>query len=410
MKKCWCGNENLKEYSSEYYQCDSCHTLISKNVFEDAVYDVQNEEKDLYGKNYWEVSMTKAAGKNTLSEVVDMYLTERVVYWLKYILRYVKLGANVAEVGCGLGQLQYVLKRLNYTQKAFELSADICSYMERELQVDTQCGSFVEQKDTYDGILAFDLFEHLNEPENFLVSCTNSLHDRGVLVFQTPCYDSSMDYDEMRIRAPRFQEQLKAEQHIYLYSKESIAEILKKHGFTNIIFEPAFFGDDYDMFLLASKDPICENSEEEVDQYLNSVPNGRIVKAMIKLFDEKNQIEKERVAIDTERNKMLQNVNILTETINEKNNQIIQATNAAADRLKVIEGLTADNEALKKVADEQLAEIAKLHEYNAVLQQAADERMAIAERLVAENATLEQRLEKKKTVVEKIIGCCRKNK
>ena len=87
MKKCWCGNTQLKEYSENYYQCEKCHTLISKHNFDDAIYNVKNENNDLYGKNYWEVEMTKAAGKNTLSEVVDMYLTERVIYWLQYILK-----------------------------------------------------------------------------------------------------------------------------------------------------------------------------------------------------------------------------------------------------------------------------------------------------------------------------------
>ena len=54
--------------------------------------------------------MTRAAEKNTLSEVVDLYLTGRVIYWLKNVLKYIKLGADIAEIGCGLGQLQYVLK------------------------------------------------------------------------------------------------------------------------------------------------------------------------------------------------------------------------------------------------------------------------------------------------------------
>lgn len=110
MIKCWCGNKDLKEYSADYYKCDKCHTLISKHNFQDTIYDVKNEEEDLYGKNYWEVTMTRAAEKNTLSEVGDLYLTGRVIYWLKNVLKYIKLGADIAEIGCGLGQLQYVLK------------------------------------------------------------------------------------------------------------------------------------------------------------------------------------------------------------------------------------------------------------------------------------------------------------
>lgn len=317
MEKCWCGNDKLKEYSSKYFQCDNCHTLISKHIFKDAIYDVENEEEDLYGKNYWKASMTKAAGKNTLSEVVDLYLSERAIYWLKYILKYVKLGADVAEVGCGLGQLQYVMKRIGYCQKAFELSPDICHYMEKELRIDTQCGTFVRQDVAYDGILAFDLFEHLIQPEEFIEICSESLRPNGVLAFQTPCYDYSMTYNEMAVHKPKFKEQLKEEQHIYLYSRESMKAILDKYGFTNVIFEPAFFGDDYDMFFFASKTPIHMNTEKEIDDYLNSVTNGRLVKAMITLFDRNTELENAYQLADNDRIIRLEQIEKLTGMLKE---------------------------------------------------------------------------------------------
>lgn len=345
MVRCWCGNENLNEYSKDYMCCKACNTLISKMAFQDSVYDIEDENKDLYGKNYWEVSMTKAAGKNTISEVVDMYLTERVIYWLKHILKYVKLGASLAEVGCGLGQLQYVLSRLEYKQLAFELSPEICNYMESQLGVKAHCGPFVESKNEYDAVLAFDLFEHLIEPLEFMQMCSDSLKEKGVLCFQTPCFDSQLDYEEMKSAKGRFEEQLKAEQHIYLYSKEAITDILKKYGFTYIIFEPAFFGDDYDMFLFASKEPIRENTEKEIDDYLNSVPNGRLVKAMIVLFDEKRDIVGKFQNADSDRSarlkqnkelevllkqseadsaKRLENVDKLTKMLGEKETERIE--------------------------------------------------------------------------------------
>lgn len=301
MNRCWCGNRMLNEYSANYFKCDKCHTLVSKYDFSDTLCDVNDEEQDLYGKDYWEKTMTKVAGKSTIDEMVDMYLSERVIHWLKYILKYVKLGANLAEVGCGLGQLQYVLRRLEFKQLAFELSPDICNYMEQQLGISIHCGPFVKKTDSYDAILAFDLFEHLLDPVIFMKNCSESLNDQGVLCFQTPCYDPDLSYEEMLMQKPRFEGLLEAEQHIYLYSKESITTILKKHGFTHIIFEPAFFGDDYDMFLFASKSPIVTNSDEEIDHYLNSVPNGRLIKAMIALFDRNKELSEQYKVADNDR-------------------------------------------------------------------------------------------------------------
>ncbi len=334
MNKCWCGNEELREYSENYYQCDKCHTLISKHDFKSNIYDVKDEETDLYGKNYWQVSMAKAAGKNTLSEVIDMYLAERVIYWLKFILRYVKLGADIAEVGCGLGQLQYVMKRLGYHQKAYELSQEICDYMEKELKIQVHCGSFEKETNSYDGILAFDLFEHLMQPDAFLENCADSLRENGVLCFQTPRYDPELTYEQMKEKKPKFMEQLRTEQHIYLFSKESMTEILQKHGFRNIVFEPAYFGDDYDMFLFASKDELKTNTDSEIDSYLNSMENGRLLKAMITLFDENRKLTARFEEADRDRNERLKSINTLTYNLKESE---ADRTN----RLKEIEQLTA---------------------------------------------------------------------
>lgn len=357
MKKCWCGNRDLKNYSDGYYQCDNCGTLISKTDFQDSLYNVEKEDEDLYGKQYWEVAMARVIGKNNLSEVVDLYLTERVLYWMKYVLKYIRLGSSVAEVGCGLGQLQFLLKHLQYNQLAFELSPYICKYMEDTLGIRTHCGSFVENKDAYDGILAFDLFEHLIEPLAFADQCANSLKEEGVLCLQTPCYDAGLTYEEMIKKKSRYQSQLRPEQHIYLYSRESITALLKKYGFEFIVFEPAFFGDDYDMFLFASRKPMQINSAEEIDKYLNSVPSGRLIKAMITLFDEKEKKEAECQSIDIERQKMLKDVKLLTELNSQKQKEVDEFQYAAEQRL-------ADNRVLTQIAEERLQLINKLREEN----------------------------------------------
>ncbi len=370
MKKCWCGNEKLNEYSPNYYMCEMCHTLISKYDFGKTVYDVKDEEQDLYGKNYWEVSMTKAAGKSSLSEVVDMYLTERVIYWLKNVLKYVKLGGNVAEVGCGLGQLQYVLKCLQYCQKAFELSADICAYMEEKLGIEVYHGEFVVQEKSYDGILAFDLFEHLLEPEKFLEYCSESMKEQGVLCFQTPYYNKT-SYEKMKHFSPKFEEQLKEEQHIYLYSRDSITTVLHKWGFKHIIFEPAFFGDDYDMFLFASKEPIKENTEKEIDDYLNSVPAGRLVKAMITLFDSNNELTEKYQKADNDRINRQEQIDKLSEMLKE----------GEADRAARKEQIDKLSEMLKESETDRAARKEQIDKLSEMLKESETDRLARKEQI-----------------------------
>ena len=317
MKACWCGNNELLEYNVDYFKCNKCNTLVSKCDFDNKIYDVQNEENDLYGKNYWEVVMTRTTGKATLNEVVDMYLSERAIYWLKFVLKYIKLGGDIAEVGCGLGQLQYLVSKCGYKQMGFELSSDICKYIEQNLWINMHHGPFCIQDEKYDGVLALDLFEHLINPEEFLECCANNMYGNGILFVQMPCYDSNLNYEEMKMQKPRFEGLLEKEQHVFLYSRDSVKEILAKFGFINIIFEPAFFGDDYDMFFVASKNSIIPNSDEDIETYLNSIPNGRLIKAMITLFDSNNAwIQKYQIA-DNDRNERAKQIQELEKLLKE---------------------------------------------------------------------------------------------
>lgn len=392
MKKCWCGNTALAEYSAKYYRCDKCHTLISKQDVENSIYNVENEEDDLYGKNYWEVAMVKATGKSTLSEVLDMYLTERVMYWLKYILKYVKLGSCVAEVGCGLGQLQYILKRIGFQQIAYELSPDVCNYMRDQLKIEVCCGSFEERNSVYDAIMALDLFEHLVDPLDFMEKCANSLKPGGILCFQTPCYDYSLNYVQMLSMKPRFDSLLVDDQHIFLYSKEAIADILRKYGFTHIVFEPAFFGDDYDMFFFASKTELCINTEQQIEDYLNATENGRLIKAMLKQFTDGKMMEAQFEEANANAVKHLEQIDKLTEQleeseadrrarleqINELTGLLKERETDCAARLEQVDALTAK---LQEIEADRAARLEQTNTLTALLQESEADRAARLEQI-----------------------------
>ena len=94
MIECWCGNKCLKEYSKHYYKCINCNTLISKYDFDDGITNISDEENDLYGRNYWTDIMLKEAGVKSIEELITLYLSGRVPYWVKHILKYVR------RIGC----------------------------------------------------------------------------------------------------------------------------------------------------------------------------------------------------------------------------------------------------------------------------------------------------------------------
>ena len=293
MKKCWCGNEVQKKYSEHYYVCEKCRTLVSDADLSDEIVHVENEEEDLYGKNYWEKMMCRLTGRNSLDEVIDYYLQERTLYWIQYLLRYRTGGGQIAEIGAGLGQFCYLMKHAGYEPTGFELSGEICAYAEKTLGVNMHQGDIGDVSKQYDMIVSFDLLEHIVDPRAFVKRCMDHLKEDGIFCIQTPCYDPALTYEEMKEKAPRFESHLTEFQHINLFSRDSIEQLLKESGFSYICFEPAVFGDDYDMFVFASRQPMKKNTDEEVNEYLNSIPSGRLIKNMISFYTQIN--EKQRV-------------------------------------------------------------------------------------------------------------------
>lgn len=360
MKKCFCGNEMLGEYSPHYYKCDQCNVLVSKNNFDNEIYTITKEDNDLYGENYWKKVMVEEAGVKDIDDLIDMYMSGRAIYWIKNILKYTKLGGEIAEVGCGLGQLSYFLKQAGYNQTAFELSPQICKLINEKLDINVICGELKCSKEEFDTIVAIDVFEHLMDPENFLKDCKERLKEDGVLVIQMPCYDEKLTYAEMKKEKPNFEHLLIPDQHIFLYSRMAIMNLLQKYGFNNITFEPAFFGDDYDMFLFASPTILSLNDKEEIYSYLGDVSSGRLIKAIIKVYDEKVKAIDEKDEINKQRNQLLADVETLTVDIQRLQKEKDMFQEAAEERLENIEklsvivnDLTVKNRILQQAADQK---------------------------------------------------------
>lgn len=369
-KRCWCGNDHFEDYSEQYYVCKCCKTLVVKNDFSSEIYHITNEENDLYGRTYWEDKMLKMTGLESLSEVIDYYLKDRCIYWIKELLRYKLPGSTVKEVGCGLGQFPYLMRQMSYKQKAYELSNDIRTYVANTLDVDITTQDICDSTEKVDCIIAMDLIEHILEPCKFIHGLSELLNQDGILCLQTPCYDNHLDYSEMLKVKPRFQGLMTEKEHIFLYSRESITKLLNNEGFMYIDFVPAYFGDDYDMFLFASKQPFRYYSDEEIENAIYGLQNGRIIKALLNLFDENVQKKEEIRAINKDRELRLKDINILTQRLHSVERE-------AKNRLDIIKQF----EPLQKEMENRLRVIEELSEKLRISEEDRQARLDIINRL-----------------------------
>lgn len=320
MRKCWCGCEDMEQFSPGYIRCKRCRTLIS-TYYADGTATSQIAESDLYGADYWDKYMVEKSGTRSKDELVDLYLSERVIYWTKNILRYKPTGGRAIEVASGLGQLSYMLSKAGYDMTAMEMSGEICQWIHEKLGLKVLEGEFKASPKAYDLIIANDLIEHLEDPEGFIKDTTNSLKDNGVIVLQTPCYDGDSSYQELLDCNARFLKQMMPEQHLFLFTRESISTLFDREGL-KYYFEDAFFGNDYDMYVFVSKEELKRHTEEEINEYLYSVPDGRLIKSLISVFDDRNMYIKN---ISNEEVRLAQfdnDIRFLNEVIQEKNEEL----------------------------------------------------------------------------------------
>ena len=307
--KCWCGNSDLLTYSTDYNRCEACHTLVNSHSFTESIYDVKDESNDLYGISYWTKYFLQLADVSSLSDLHDVYLSDRCLYWLKYLLKYVLPPASVAEIGCGVGQMPYIVKQAGFQETGVELSPKVCEYAQQAFDINMLCGTIENLIGKYDAILFFDLIEHLLNPLDFMKSVSIKTHASSILIIQTPCYNPEYTIDEMRASSPRFEEQLLADQHIFIFSRVSMLKLLNRIGFTYFEFEPAIFGDDYDLFLIASKEELIENTDDAVNNSLAHSSAGWLLRAMYVIQEKFNGSQDQLV--DTSRELEVTQANLI---------------------------------------------------------------------------------------------------
>ena len=84
------------------------------------------------------------------------------------------------------------------------------------------------------------MLEHLKDPLETVRRCADLLAPDGVLLLQTPCYRGEGPEWSM------FQE----DEHIHLFTEESIRLLLGRAGFKDVRVEPSLF--PYDMWVVAA--------------------------------------------------------------------------------------------------------------------------------------------------------------
>lgn len=335
MRNCWCGNSNFIPFGPQYGECQVCKTLVSQDSLSDEQLVVKDDESDFYGKQYWLGHQNNDLGFPDIYTRSRNDLTERNLHWLKILLKYCLPPAKVIELGCSHGSFVALMQQTGYEATGIEMSQWVVSFGSETFQIPMSLGP-VENlgipPNSLDAVALMDVLEHLPDPTATLRHCANLLKPKGFLLIQTPEFREGMNYPLLEKSNSPFLEQLKADEHLYLFSQGSVIECLKQVGLNYVCFEPAVFA-IYDMFLIASKEPLKTYSSEQIEAILLASSQSRLTLALLDLRERELALTEAMQELNLDRAARLDQIHILTEKLQES-----EADRAA--RLEQINTLT----------------------------------------------------------------------
>lgn len=158
------------------------------------------------------------------------------------VSRYLPVGARVLDVGCGTGLFVLETARRGYRCEGLEPSAMLARVGRETL------GIAVTNKDIYDfrpdhkfeGIVIWDVLEHLYDPVAVLRRCAALMKDGGFLFAQVPHYRGvSESYKTIlcRLGLRRSFKHFGFPWHVYSFDRTSLTYLMKQAGFEPLLFE-----------------------------------------------------------------------------------------------------------------------------------------------------------------------------
>lgn len=271
QRQCWCRGDNFVEFSPEYSLCANCQTLVSQLDLQD----------NFYNKDYWLSHQSADLGSVDIHQRARLDLPERCLYWLRTVLKYKLPLAKVLELGSSHGGFVAMLNWAGYEATGLELDSWVADFAKNTFEVPMLVGSIEKQNisnNSLDMIILMDVLEHLPDPVTTLRKCFDLLKEDGIIIVQTPKFPIKTCKD-LQKEKHRFLEMMIPDEHLYLFSENSIKQFFKNLGAEYIAFEPAIFA-HYDMFFVVSRKPFETYAQQEITETLEKVPTGRLLLAL----------------------------------------------------------------------------------------------------------------------------------
>lgn len=217
QKYCFiCNSAHLRfrftKKGKHFYRCSDCGFELQHPMPTD------EDLTEYYEKSYREGLYKEFVAANNMKTVNAQFRFNKTKQFLKN---------KVLDVGCADGHFLQILYQNKIKAEGIDISENAVQQVFKKglVATATKLENF-KAKDRYNSIVAFDLIEHVVEPNKFMKDINNLLHNNGKLILSTP--DTGSIYCKIMGKMWYF---YIPEEHLIYFNRNNIAKLFLNHGF-----------------------------------------------------------------------------------------------------------------------------------------------------------------------------------
>ncbi len=221
-----CGSIDKRPYCPEnglgLVQCAQCGLVfVGQRPEADDLYT-------LYGAAYFKNDNSGVVGYTDYLKD-EPNIRKTFVRRLRHIEQFVKPG-RLLDIGCAAGFFMDEARARGWSVQGVDVSDFAVEYARQRFGYDVRRGSLLDQDyplESYDLVTMWDVIEHVPDPKAYIHRSARLTKRGGILALATPDIDSL----PARLTGRRWVGYKLSEEHIYYFSRRTLANMLTEAGF-----------------------------------------------------------------------------------------------------------------------------------------------------------------------------------
>ncbi|MCC7365940.1 MAG: class I SAM-dependent methyltransferase [Dehalococcoidia bacterium] len=205
------------------WRCATCDLVCVRRI------PAPEELHAVYGEAYFRNARSDEMGYEDYEQ--DRYcIVKTAGRRLDHIEQYSHERGRLLDVGCALGFFMDTAHRRGWDVEGVDISQHAVSYATEQLGLRAKAGLLREAgyaPGSFDVITMWDVIEHVTDPVAELAYARELLSPHGLLVLSTPDIGALV----AKATGPRWMGFKLAEEHLYYFSRKTIALALERAGF-----------------------------------------------------------------------------------------------------------------------------------------------------------------------------------